>query len=193
MDRVTFKNNLLTQLYEPYKQCLKCPLGFLGRKTVVFGEGNPDAHVLFIGEAPGKEEDEQGKPFVGRSGKLLNKALSQAGLDRSNVYISNVVKCRPPDNRQPTPIEIDTCTKLLLLHQIKIIEPEIICPLGAIALTTLLGAQYKITKTRGTIINKNQYIVIPSYHPSYVLRNQSQLSVFFQDIILIKEEAEKAK
>lgn len=180
------KQQLLDELYAPYQKCLQCPLGFLGRTNVVFGEGNPNTKLLFIGEAPGRDEDEQGRPFVGRSGKLLTKALELAGINRDDVYITNIVKCRPPNNRKPLPIEITTCTNILLINQIKIIQPALICPLGSVALTTLLGPDYKITKTRGTILPKEEFLILPVYHPSYVLRNQSMLPVFFQDIKAIK-------
>ena len=120
MDEKAFKQQLLDTLYEPYKKCLQCPLGFLGRTNVVFGEGNPDANLLFIGEGPGKEEDLQGRPFVGRSGQLLNRALGLVGISRPDVYITNIVKCRPPNNRAPLPIEITTWMNLLLNNKIKI-------------------------------------------------------------------------
>ena len=102
-----FKQQLLDKLYEPYKNCIACPLGSLGRKNVVFGEGNPDATLMFIGEAPGRDEDELNKPFIGKSGQLLNKVLETTEIDRKNVFITNVVKCRPPNNRVPTKEEIE--------------------------------------------------------------------------------------
>src|SRR5205823_4093975 len=122
------------ELYKPYKKCLQCPLGTLGRTNVVFGEGNSDADLMLIGEAPGRYEDEQSKPFVGRSGKLLNRTLELVGLKRNDVFITNIVKCRPPNNRKPLPLESTTCKNILLFNQIKIIRPHIICTLGASAL-----------------------------------------------------------
>ena len=122
----TYKQDLLNKLYAPYQKCIQCPLGKLGRKNVVFGEGNPDAKLVFIGEGPGQDEDIQGRPFVGRSGKLLDKVFDLAHITRSDVFISNVVKCRPPGNRKPLENEIMTCTNLLLFKQLKIIRPKII-------------------------------------------------------------------
>lgn len=193
MDSKTFKQHLLDQLYAPYKKCTECPLGFLGRKNVVFGEGNADAKLMFIGEAPGKDEDEQGRPFVGKSGQLLNKAFSIAGIDRENIFITNIVKCRPPNNRTPAPLETNTCMNLFLFNQIKIIRPQIICTLGSVALNSLMGQAYQITKIRGSILKKDDIMVIPVYHPSYILRNRSQATVWLQDIKLVSEHLEKLK
>lgn len=187
MDAQKFKQDLLDALYEPYKKCLQCPLGFLGRTNVVFGEGNPDADLLFIGEAPGRDEDIQGRPFVGRSGQLLNKALSLVGIERSSTYITNIVKCRPPGNRTPLPQEITTCMNILLFNQIKIIRPRVICTLGSIALNSLLGKPLSITKMRGTCIEQEGMIIIPTYHPAYILRNQSQAATWIADFKKIKE------
>lgn len=186
MDSKKFKQDLLDALYAPLKNCIQCPLGFLGRKNVVFGEGNPDADLLFIGEAPGKEEDIQGRPFVGRSGQLLNKALALVGIERSAVYITNIVKCRPPNNRVPLPIETSTCMNLLLFNQIKIIRPRIICTLGSIALNSLLGKPFAITKVRGSHIPYHDMIVVPTYHPAYILRNQTQATTWLSDFKAIK-------
>lgn len=183
-----FKQDLLDKLYEPYKKCVQCPLGFLGRTHVVFGEGNPDAELMFVGEAPGQDEDIQGRPFVGRSGKLLNKALAIADINREDVFITNVVKCRPPNNRTPLPIEINTCISILLIHQIKIIRPKIICALGSVALTTLLGGKHKITQVRGKTFERENFKIIPIYHPSYVLRSPNQEKIFYEDIKLIKQK-----
>lgn len=186
MDPKKFKQDLLDALYAPYKKCVQCPLGFLGRKNVVFGDGNPDADLLFIGEAPGKDEDLQGKPFVGRSGQLLNKALTLVGIERSSVYITNIVKCRPPNNRVPLPLETSTCMNLFLFNQIKIIRPRIICTLGSIALNSLLGKPSPITKVRGTRIEYQDMILIPTYHPAYILRNQAEAATWLSDFKAIK-------
>jgi DNA polymerase len=182
MDKKAFKQQLLNQLYEPYVKCIRCPLGFQGRTHVVFGEGNPDAAIFFIGEAPGREEDEQGRPFVGRSGKLLNKALEKAQLVREEVFISNVVKCRPPQNRQPLPNESGICKRLLLFNQLKIIRPQVICTLGSIALQSLFEESYQITKVRGKKLQFDDALVIPTYHPAYVLRNPPAEKDFIDDI-----------
>lgn len=182
MDIKKYKQQLLNQLYAPYKKCLACPLGSLGRTNVVFGEGNPDARLMFIGEGPGKEEDAQGRPFVGRSGKLLNRIIENIGIKRQDIFITNIVKCRPPNNRKPLPIESQICKNLLLLNQIKIICPKVICTLGSTATQGLLEKKIKITKIHGIRINMGSIIIIPTYHPAYVLRNPKKQSILTQDI-----------
>ncbi|HXW85927.1 MAG TPA: uracil-DNA glycosylase [Candidatus Bathyarchaeia archaeon] len=182
MDPKIFKQQLLDQLYAPYKKCIECPLGGLGRKNVVFGEGNPDASLMFIGEAPGQEEDEQGRPFVGRSGRLLTQTLTSLGINRPDVFITNIVKCRPPNNRKPFPEEMAACKKLLLIHQIKIIRPRVICTLGAAAVEGLFERMVKITHIRGTILEYLESHVVPAYHPAYVLRNPAVFDIFKKDI-----------
>ena len=181
-----YKEELLKALYAPYKNCKECHLGFTGRKNVVFGEGNADAELLFIGEGPGRDEDEQGRPFVGRSGQLLNRVLAQVGIERSEVFITNIVKCRPPNNRAPSPQEAATCMGLFLYNQIKIIRPKIICPLGSIALNSLLGKPCSITKLRGTSLEWEGFTLIPTYHPAYILRNQSQALSWLEDFKTLK-------
>lgn len=166
---------------------MACPLGSLGRTNVVFGEGNPDARLLFIGEAPGRDEDLEGKPFVGRSGRLLTKTLEAYGIDRSEVYITNIVKCRPPNNRKPLPLEAKTCKNLLLFNQIKIIKPQIICTLGSFALQELLDQTVQITKIRGIPIIWEGITIIPTYHPAYILRNPSELKSLVLDIEKVAE------
>lgn len=182
MNPKTYKQELLDKLYAPYKKCMECPLGTLGRTHVVFGEGNPDADLMFIGEGPGKDEDEQGKPFVGRSGKLLNHIFEIVGIQRNNVFITNIVKCRPPNNRKPLPIESNTCKSILLLNQIKIIRPKIICTLGSAALSGLLEKDVKITQIRGKFINFQTIPLMPTYHPAYILRNPKELQSLVRDI-----------
>jgi uracil-DNA glycosylase len=184
MDTKQFKQDLLNQLYQPYLNCKACPLGSLGRTQVVFGEGNPDAKLMFIGEGPGEQEDKQGRPFVGRSGQLLNKTLELAGIQRSDVFITNIVKCRPPGNRKPFANESSICKNLLLINQIKIIRPQVICTLGAAAVEGLLDKEVKITLMRGKKIDYMNVITIPTYHPAYILRNPNAFALFFQDIQL---------
>ncbi len=183
------KQLLLDQLYAPWKNCHQCPLGNMGRSTVVFGKGNPDARIMLIGEAPGKDEDIQGKPFVGRSGKLLNQALLAAGILPEETYITNIVKCRPPENRAPLPYEANTCKKLLLHHQIQIIQPTVICTLGSTALNHLLETDLQITKTRGTLLQFKTITVIPTYHPAYIARNRSQLNTLISDLELVLKQS----
>lgn len=188
MDTKTYKQQLLNDLYAPYTKCLKCPLGFLGRTNVVFGEGNPNADIMFIGEGPGREEDEQGRPFVGKSGQLLNKTFELAGINRADVFITNIVKCRPPNNRKPLPEESNACKKLLLKNQLKIILPKIICTLGAVAIQGLLeDYTLKITKIRGKMINWDNFTILPTYHPAYILRNPKELQSLVNDIQLAQK------
>lgn len=181
-EQQTKKQQLLNELYRPYTQCTQCPLGFQGRTRVVFGTGNPDADLMFIGEGPGREEDAQGLPFVGKSGALLSKIFDLHGLQRSEIFITNIVKCRPPDNRRPLPHEMNTCKKLLLLHQIKIINPRVICTLGSTALAGLLETEVKITQLRGKIIQFGSIQLLPTYHPAFVLRNPKELPNLAGDI-----------
>ncbi|MFC1842845.1 uracil-DNA glycosylase [Candidatus Dependentiae bacterium] len=189
MDIEKYKQALLQKLYEPYKNCQQCPLGMLGRKNIVFGEGNPNSKLMLVGEGPGQKEDELCRPFVGRSGKLLTKTLEAIGLKREDVFITNVVKCRPPKNRKPLPNESETCTKLFLFKQIKIIRPKVICTLGAAATQAFLHKDAKITKIRGQIIEQKEFLLIPTYHPAYILRNNREFKNFANDIKLAKKHS----
>jgi uracil-DNA glycosylase family 4 len=182
MNQRETKALLLQKLYEPYKKCLACPLGTLGRQTVVFGEGNPDAQFMIIGEAPGKDEDEQGIPFVGRSGKFLTKILTSLGINRKDIFITNSVKCRPPQNRKPTPLETKTCKNILLINQIKIIQPKVICTLGSAAIEALLESPVKISEIHGTQLLFDSIPIIPTYHPAYIMRTPKKLPFFINDI-----------
>lgn len=160
--------------------CKKCDL-HKNRKQAVLGEGNVFAKIMFIGEAPGEEEDIQGRPFVGRAGQLLTKAIENAGLKREDVYIANINKCRPPNNRQPTLEEQEACFPYLQ-RQIDIINPKILCLLGATAYRGVLKKEPKITKERGKLLNYGDKLVFITFHPSYILRNQTVKDVFFEDI-----------
>ena len=190
MDIQKYKQALLQELYEPYRNCQACPLGKLGRKNIVFGEGNPNAKLMFIGEGPGQKEDELCRPFVGRSGQLLTKIMEAVGIQRSQVFITNIVKCRPPNNRNPLPNESETCTKLLLFKQIKIIRPKTICTLGSPATQAFLGKDAKITKVRGRTFSivsdnfdkKKEILLLPTFHPAYCLRNFQKVEIFADDI-----------
>lgn len=176
------KQAQLNALYAPYTGCTQCPLGTQGRSRVVFGHGNPDAALLLIGEGPGREEDEQGLPFVGRSGRLLTKALGVMAIAREDIFITNIVKCRPPQNRAPVPEEISMCTSLFLFSQIAIIQPKLICTLGAVATRALLGNNIKISQVRGTLQKKDHLRIVPIYHPAYILRNASEYKTLLQDL-----------
>ncbi len=170
-------------------QALKCHLCELSksRTHVVFGEGNPKAVIMFIGEGPGATEDSMGRPFVGRSGDLLTKMIENVLLiKREETYIANIVKCRPPGNRVPTPTEAHTCQPFLL-KQIALIKPRIIVTLGGTAYHYLTGDETGISKVRGTVLQKEGYTLIPTYHPSFLLRNPSAKKEVFEDLKKVKE------
>lgn len=172
----------LEKLFCQYINCTACPLGTQGRTQVVFGNGNAQTKLMFVGEGPGRDEDEQGLPFVGRAGQLLTNIIEAMGLKREDVYISNVVKCRPPGNRAPLPIESNTCKNLLLFKEIDIIKPRIICTLGATATQALLGEDTKITKARGMFFHFNGILTLPTYHPAYLLRNPAEKKTVWEDM-----------
>jgi len=167
--------------------CLRCPL-HEKRTHGVFGTGNPFAELMVIGEGPGEEEDKQGLPFVGKSGQLLDKILAAAGFSRQeNVYIANIVKCRPPDNREPTPEERATCLPFLLL-QIEFVQPSIIILLGSTALKGLIDPNGKITQARGKWMEWNDFLVMPTYHPSALLRNPDLKKEVWEDMKLVVQK-----
>jgi uracil-DNA glycosylase family 4 len=158
------------RLREKVLACTQCPLCH-SRTNVIFGEGNPEAPVMIIGEAPGRDEDLQGRPFVGVSGQLLDKILAACGFAREKqLFISNIIKCRPPDNRVPTPAEAEVCMPWLM-NQIEILDPKIIILLGATALKYMAGPEYRITRDRGRWITLNGRTAMPVYHPAALLRN----------------------
>lgn len=165
----------LGQLKDCIQDCLACPLG-PGRIRFVFGEGNPSARMMFIGEGPGRDEDLQGRPFVGKAGELLDKMIAAIGYARQDVYIANVVKCRPPDNRTPTPEEAQRCLAYLR-RQIELVKPSVIVTLGATPLRELVGVQAGITRIRGQwqrLEMRGGIPVMPTFHPAYVLRQYTQ-------------------
>jgi DNA polymerase len=150
--------------------CRRCGL-HRGRNHLVFGEGNPSAELMFIGEAPGREEDLQGRPFVGDAGRLLESLIRKMGFKRSEVYIANIVKCRPPMNRDPLPEEIGTCLPFLQ-RQIEIISPRVIMSLGRISAQSLIGTKVPITRLRGRFYSYRGIALMPTFHPAYLLRNR---------------------
>jgi len=177
--------NTLESLKKQAMECHLCELS-KSRHKVVFGEGNPNADVLFVGESPGAMEDASGKPFVGRSGELLTKMIENVLLiSRNDVYITNIVKCRPSNNDIPTPSQAHTCQPYLM-KQIELIRPKLIVTLGATAYHYLTGDDTDISKIRGTIQKQNGYIIIPTYHPSYLLRNPSAKKDVFDDLLKVK-------
>jgi uracil-DNA glycosylase len=165
--------------------CVKCPLGQT-RTKFVFGVGNPHARVVFVGEAPGHDEDIKGIPFVGRAGQLLDQMLAKIGLDRTHVYICNVLKCRPPNNRDPQPEEVAAC-KPYLMTQLSLLNPELLVCLGRHAAATLMGIESPMKDLRGRVIPWEGIKVMITYHPAYYLRNQSQLIVGDQDFRLLRQ------
>jgi len=183
------KEKQLGFLFQKVKMCQKCSI-FKHKKNYVFGEGNSKADLLFIGEAPGREEDLQGKPFVGRAGQLLTKIIQAIGLKRNDVYIANILKCRPPENRNPLPQEIENCSPYLK-EQIKIIQPKIICTLGKFASQTLLNSTVAISKLRGKFYDYQRTKLIPTFHPAYLLRNPQEKILVWEDMKKIKAELSK--
>lgn len=164
----------LADLEAVASSCTKCPLA-AGRTTVVFGEGEPDAALMVVGEGPGHDEDLQGRPFVGRSGQLLDRLLrEEMGLDRRQVYIANVVKCRPPGNRDPEPAEIEAC-RPYLEHQVDLIDPTIVVTLGNFATRVLLGTKEGITKLRGHSYPYRGGMLVPTFHPAAALRGGGEV------------------
>jgi len=160
------------------------------RKNLVFGEGNPQAKIVFVGEAPGADEDEQGLPFVGRAGQLLTKIIEAMGLSRKDVYICNILKCRPPQNRNPLPEEIAACEPFLK-QQLRIISPQIICALGTFAAKTLLQTDAPISVLRGRFHYYEGIKLMPTYHPAYLLRNPAAKKTVWEDVQLIMKELQK--
>ncbi len=170
----------LEDLREFIGDCHRCQLGD-ARTTLVFGTGNPEADIVFVGEAPGRDEDIKGEPFVGRAGQLLTKIIVAMGLAREDVYICNVIKCRPPQNRNPLPVEVTTC-KPFLLRQIEVISPRVICALGSFAAQTLLETDIRISRLRGHFHDLYGIPLMPTYHPSYLLRNPNRKADVWEDI-----------
>jgi len=179
--------NDFNQLKAEALGCTKCQL-CQTRTNVVFGTGNPNAEVMFIGEGPGKSEDEQGLPFVGRSGQLLDKMLAAVDLYRDkNIYIANMVKCRPPENRDPKPEEIEMCIGYLR-NQVHIIKPKIIVCLGRVAATSIIAGDFKVTKQHGEFYNSKGVLLMGTYHPALLLRSPSNKPAALQDFINLREK-----
>jgi uracil-DNA glycosylase family 4 len=161
--------------------CSRCKLHALGRKQVVFGVGNPEADLMFVGEAPGGDEDIQGIPFVGRAGQLLTKMIAAIQLERDQVYIANVIKCRPPGNRNPEPDEIASCEPFLF-QQIDAVRPKVIVALGAFAAKTLLRTEDSISRLRGRVYDFRGAKLIPTFHPSFLLRSPDRKRDAWEDL-----------
>jgi uracil-DNA glycosylase len=171
------------------EDCTRCRL-HEGRQSVVFGEGNPHAVLVFVGEAPGREEDLQGRPFVGKAGELLTRIIEAIDLTREEVYIANIMKCRPPQNRNPQPDEIRTCLPFLR-QQLEAIRPRIICALGTFAAQTLLQTEERISLLRGKFYAYQGARLMPTYHPAFLLRNPQFKRDVWEDMKAIREEYKK--
>lgn len=170
----------LQEVQNELGDCKRCKL-HRTRQTIVFGEGNEKATLMFIGEGPGYDEDVQGRPFVGKAGQLLTKIIQSVNLQREKVYIANIIKCRPPQNRNPEPDEIQSCNPFLQ-KQIQVIQPKIICALGTFSAQTLLQTETKITALRGKFYDLEGIKVIPTYHPAFLLRNPDKKREVWEDM-----------
>ncbi|HEY7817140.1 MAG TPA: uracil-DNA glycosylase [Vicinamibacteria bacterium] len=179
------KNETLEEIRADLGDCQRCRLS-QKRRAIVFGVGNPKAALMFVGEGPGREEDRQGLPFVGDAGQLLNKIIQAIGLTREQVYIANVVKCRPPNNRDPEPDEVEAC-RPFLDRQIDAVQPRVICALGRVSALNLLRTDEGITRLRGRIFTYRGAKLVPTYHPAYLLRNPGKKLECWDDMQLVKK------
>ncbi len=177
----------LQAIQEDIGDCTRCPLAFQGRHKIVFADGDPNARLMFVGEGPGADEDAQGLPFVGRAGQLLNNMITAMGLRRPEVYIANVVKCRPPQNRTPEPVEANTCMQFLW-RQIEVVRPEVIVALGSTAATYLLGSKSSLASLRGRLHQVRESKLIVTYHPAYLLRDPRQKAEAWKDLQIAMKE-----
>ncbi|MGM0472034.1 MAG: uracil-DNA glycosylase [Bacillota bacterium] len=179
----------LSEVKNIANKCERCHLHSECQQKV-FGTGNPNAGLMFIGEGPGQREDEQGVPFVGKAGQLFNKILAAAEIERDDVYISNIVKCRPPGNRNPSTTEMKSCI-WFLAQEIKLVQPLIIVPLGSVAVKGLLDPNGKITRLRGEWIERSGYYFLPTFHPAALLRNEKWKKPTWYDFLKIKKGYER--
>ena len=171
----------LASIRDDIGECVRCKLCSLGRRQIVFGVGNPRADLMFVGEAPGRDEDIQGIPFVGRAGQKLTQIIEAIGLTRDDVYIANVIKCRPPENRNPEPDEVDQCEPFLF-RQIDIIKPKVIVALGTFAAKSLLKSSESISRLRGRVFDYRGAKLVPTFHPAFLLRNPSCRREVWEDM-----------
>jgi DNA polymerase len=177
----------LLAIQEEIGDCTRCPLAYAGRHKIVFGDGSPTARLMFIGEGPGADEDAQGLPFVGKAGQLLNNMIAAMGLARAEVYIANIVKCRPPGNRVPEPVEATTCSQFLL-RQIDVVRPEAIVALGSTAATYLLGVRRSLSALRGHWHTCRGAKLAVTYHPAFLLRDPRQKAEAWKDLQMVMAE-----
>jgi DNA polymerase len=184
-EKLTASNETFEQIWSEIGNCTRCPL-HEGRTNIVHTEGNRKARLMFVGEAPGADEDEQARPFVGRAGQLLTKIIEAIGLKRDSVLIGNVNRCRPPGNRPPTPQEASMC-RPFLLREIAIVQPEVIVTLGNTAMKNLLGTNEGITKARGKFQDYKGIKVMPTFHPAYLLRDPSKKRETWEDLKKVRD------
>ncbi len=173
--------SLARAIREDIGDCVRCKLCTLGRKQIVFGVGNPNADLMFVGEAPGRDEDIQGIPFVGRAGQKLTQIIEAIGLKREDVYIANVIKCRPPENRNPEPDEVEQCEPFLF-RQVDTIKPKVIVALGTFAAKSLLKTTESISRLRGRVFDYRGAKLVPTFHPAFLLRNPSCRREVWEDM-----------
>jgi len=184
--KVRAEEMTLAKLKQKLEECRECPLN-KRRTNLVFGSGNPHAALMFVGEAPGADEDLQGLPFVGRAGQLLTKMIEAINMRREGVYIANILKCRPPNNRPPMPEEVAVCSPFLM-EQINIIHPKIICALGKFSSQFLLRTDEPISALRGKFREIDGILIMPTYHPAYLLRNPNDKRLVWEDLKKIRDE-----
>jgi len=177
----------LRAIQEDIGDCTRCPLAYAGRHKIVFGDGAASARLMFVGEGPGADEDAQGIPFVGKAGQLLNNMIAAMGLKREDVYIANIVKCRPPGNRTPEPVEANTCSQFLL-RQIDVVQPQVIVALGATAATYLLGVKRSLSALRGGWYTCRGAKLAVTYHPAFLLRDPRQKVEAWKDLQMVMAE-----
>jgi DNA polymerase len=177
----------LEAIREDIGDCTRCPLAYAGRRKIVFADGDPSARLMFVGEGPGADEDTQGLPFVGKAGQLLNNMINAMGLKREQVYIANIVKCRPPANRTPEPVEANTCSQFRL-RQIDVVQPEVIVALGSTAATYLLGVKQSLAGLRGRWHSCRGAKLAVTYHPAFLLRDPRQKGEAWKDLQMVMKE-----
>jgi DNA polymerase len=184
---VAHRADALRAIQEDIGDCTRCPLAYAGRRKIVFADGDPAARLMFVGEGPGADEDASGVPFVGKAGQLLNNMINAMGLTREEVYIANIVKCRPPANRAPEPVEANTCTQFLV-RQLDVVQPQVVVALGATAATYLLGVKQSLAGLRGRWHSCRGAKLAVTYHPAFLLRDPRMKGEAWKDLQMVMAE-----